>query len=67
MTAVTGFDYSAGVPQTRPLIEWRRTMNDVLAKGGRRRVENNETFIYTRSGAIAFEVYATVPAGETRR
>ena len=58
-----GFLYSEpakAVACTR--TEWQALMARYLSAGGRRRVEDGETFIHAKGGALVAEIYANIPA-----
>lgn len=63
---VTGFDYRAGVEVKRTRSEWSGELRQVVAAGGRRRVEDEETFAHGPDGKLVFEVYGNVPTGGKR-
>ena len=60
---INGFTY---VPSRREAAwtrqEWQARMGKVLAAGGRRRVENGETFVHGPDGKLELEIYANVAA-----
>ena len=59
---IEGFDYQAQRPVSLPRKEWVERLAAVIKGGGRRRVENGETFGHSKDGRIAFECYSTLPA-----
>ena len=54
------YETHADVSWTR--AEWQDRMRRVIQAGGRRRVENGETFIHIHGGKLNSEIYANVPA-----
>jgi hypothetical protein len=58
-----GFCYLTHQSLDMPPAYWRQRLLEVLAAGGRRRVQNGETFIHEPNGPrIQAEVYGNVPA-----
>jgi len=55
-----GFDYTLDRSVERTRGEWRSLMSKVKANGGRRRVDQGETFIHDANGKIVFEIYSNV-------
>lgn len=60
--AIPGFDYRLGKPIDRSRAEWLQEFARLLKAGGRRRIENGETFFHGPDGRIAIEVYENLPA-----
>lgn len=62
-TPIPGADY---VPKYKPAwrtrAQWDQLLLDVLAEGGRRRVEYGETFMHDAQGHLVHEVYANIAA-----
>ena len=42
--------------------EWRKLMNECIAKGGRRIIADGDTLVTLPGIGLVFEVYGTVPA-----
>jgi predicted P-loop ATPase/GTPase len=59
---VKGFCYVTHTAMEESRAYWQQRMREALKAGGRRRVENGETFIHQRGGRLVAEVYANVPA-----
>lgn len=57
---IEGFDYRVQQPSKRPTQEWKAHLREVIEAGGRRRVENGETFAHDAKGVIVFEIYGRV-------
>lgn len=55
-----GFDYRSGQSVTRSADEWRADLATIINEGGRRRVENGETFAHDANGIIVWEAYGNV-------
>jgi hypothetical protein len=41
--------------------QWVQLLEQVVATGGRRRVEKGETFAHDSHGTLLFEIYANIP------
>lgn len=61
---VNGWNYTGRNPQLCALSrdEWRSLTLQILAAGGKRRVEDGETFLYARDGVMLYEAWANIPA-----
>jgi hypothetical protein len=62
---IEGFDYRTGTSVVKSIREWKADTREIVAKGGKRRVENGETFVSIKTPermVLAFEIYANVPA-----
>lgn len=60
---IEGFDYRIGTSGKKVEFrraEWQDMIDDVVQAGGRRRVEQGETFA-SLHGVLQFEVYAIIP------
>ena len=57
---IPGFDYVTHIPVQYTRAEWRQKLKDGIAKGGRRRVDHNETFLHDAKGLLVFEIYSTI-------
>lgn len=62
MRTTKGFDYTTGQPTEHTRAQWQALMAAAIAAGGRRRVENGETFIHGKDARIVAEIYTNVPA-----
>jgi hypothetical protein len=60
MSQLKGFSYVTHQPMSLTLTQWRGMLSELVAAGGRRRVENGETFGHGKDGLIQFEVYGNV-------
>ena len=58
---IEGFDYRADRPVSMTRKEWRAVVRAYIAKGGRRKIVEGETFLIQRVGQIEFEIYANIP------
>lgn len=67
--SIQGFTYSnvglaiGAVSTSRE--QWIQLLQQVIAAGGKRRVEKGETFAHDAHGRLLFEVYANIPAKES--
>jgi hypothetical protein len=59
---IRGFDYRTRQEVARPVAEWQEEIRRAVKDGGRRRVEDGETFIHGPDALIRAEIYANVPA-----
>lgn len=72
--SIKGFDYRSNKPVEKSGKEWRKEVKSAIEAGGKRRVENGETFItlpvvqdlgapfFKRTTQIlAIEIYANIP------
>lgn len=58
---IPGFDYLKGQPVSYTKSEWLGLIKPIIDDGGRRRVENGETFIHTkRDGILLWEIYDNI-------
>jgi hypothetical protein len=57
---VKGFCYITGQELDLAPAYWRVRIEELLERGGRRRIEHGETFGHDRAGRIVFEVYGRV-------
>lgn len=58
---IDGFDYVLGCEVKRTRSDWIGLARPILSKGGRRRVENGETFIHSSvDGALLMEIYENI-------
>lgn len=55
-----GFDYRLQKQVERSRNEWREELRREVSAGGRRRVEDGETFGHNSRGLIDFEIYGNV-------
>lgn len=59
---IPGADY---VPRytkaARTRLQWQELIASILAAGGRRRVENGETFVHDAQGLVVHEIYTNIP------
>lgn len=62
MKLLEGYDYTTGQPVSLTRQEWQARIATAIADGGRRRVEDGETFIHGPNARIVAEAYANVPA-----
>lgn len=72
---ISGFDYRSQQPVRKTRKQWRAEVKSALDAGGKRRVENGETFISipvtenlgapfgkVATQVLAIEIYSNVPA-----
>lgn len=59
-----GFDYRTNTEFDRPTKELREELTEIVARGGRRRVEHGETFAHDAQGHILWEAYGFIGAVE---
>ena len=59
---INGFDYRTQKPVQLPRAQWKELLKQVVKAGGRRRVEDGETFAHGKDARIQFECYAVLPA-----
>lgn len=58
---IEGFDYRTDRPVSMTRKEWRALVRAYIAKGGRRKIVEGETFLIPRVGQIEVEIYANIP------
>ncbi len=61
-----GFDYDIDQPLDLPPREWKAKLQALVAKGGRRKVVEGETWGIHARGVIAFEIYGNIQLPETK-
>jgi hypothetical protein len=57
---IKGFDYRVHSERELSAREWRDELEIIMRAGGRRRVENGETFAHAKGGGLVFECYAII-------
>jgi hypothetical protein len=61
-TLIDGFDYRTHQPVSLTREAWQAEITSAIRAGGRRRVENGETFLHGPNARLIAEIYARVPA-----